>query len=205
VAHHQKKISRQQWTNLLMTNSVKAAVEAMAAAEHQPIMGNRGPVFKWSPDITIVDEDEPPLIVDNLQEDAHKEAVIEDDKEEAQEEEVIIKDNSEEQDEDIGVVEAAEDDAQVGEDPVQEGTDEVFELQHDNVGDARSNDGDANNTVDDSKIIAEDPVATEVDKSGCNRYNLRPNQERTYNNWFPHCMDNPASSKSYDDVQFLQQ
>lgn len=97
----------------------------------------------------------------------------------------------------------AEYDAHEGED--REGTDEVFELQYDNVGDARSDGGDANNAVRDSNSIAEDPMVTREDELGRNRYNLRSNRERTYDNRFTHRMYNPASSKSYDDVQFLHQ
>jgi hypothetical protein len=107
---------------------------------------------------------------------------------------------------DIGAVEAAEDDAHDGDDPVPEGTNESFETQHEDAGDARSDDGDANNAVKDGKSIAEDPmVREEDDPAGRSRYNLRPIRQRTYENRFTHCMDNPASSKSYDDVQFLQQ
>jgi hypothetical protein len=43
-----RKISRQQWTHLPVPDGVIAAVEAMAAAEEQPIMGISGPVFEWS-------------------------------------------------------------------------------------------------------------------------------------------------------------
>jgi hypothetical protein len=59
-----RKISRQQWTHLPIPDGVIAAVEAVAAVEEQPIMGNSGPVFKWSPGVTIVDEGEPPILVD---------------------------------------------------------------------------------------------------------------------------------------------
>jgi hypothetical protein len=58
-----------------MAGNVIATVEAMAAAEHQPIKGNSGIVIKWSPRTTIVDEDKPPLIMDNLQEEAREEVV----------------------------------------------------------------------------------------------------------------------------------
>jgi hypothetical protein len=120
------------------------------------------------PGVTIVDEDEPPILVDDLQQGAHEEAVIEDDDEEGQEEDVIedddeetqeeedvIENDSEEEDEDIGAVEAAEDaDAHDGDDPVPEGTDELFETQHGDVGDARSDDGNTNKVVKDKKSIA---------------------------------------------------
>jgi hypothetical protein len=194
-------------------------MEAMAVAEEQPIMGNSGPVFEWSPGVTIVDEDEPPILVDDPQEGAHEEAVIEDDDEEGQEEDVIedddketqeeedvIKNGSEEEDEDIGAVEAAEDDAHDGDYPVPEGAFESFETQHNDVGDARSDDGDANDADKDGKSIAEDlMVMEEAEPAGRSRYNLRPIRQRTYENHFTHRMDNPVSSKSYDDVQFLQQ
>jgi hypothetical protein len=149
-----------------MPDGVIAAVEAMAAAEEQPIMGNSGPVFEWSPGVTIVDEDKPPILVDDPQEGAHEEAVIEDDDEEGHEEDVIkddgeetqeeedvIENDSEEEDEGIGAVEAAEDDAHDGDGPVPEGTDELFETQHNDAGDARSDDGDANNAVKDGKSV----------------------------------------------------
>jgi hypothetical protein len=106
----------------------------------------------------------------------------------------------------IEAVEAAEDDAHDGEDPVPEGADEPFETQHDDVGDARSDEGDANDAVEDRKSIAEDPIVTGEDEpAGRSRYNLRPIRQRTYENRFTHRMDNPVTSKSYDDVQFLQQ
>jgi hypothetical protein len=48
-------------------------------------------------------------------------------------------------------------------------------------------------------------VMEEDEPAGRSRCNLRPIWQRTYENRFTHRMDNPASSKSYDDVQFLQQ
>jgi hypothetical protein len=90
-----------------MPGGIIAAVEAIAAAEEQPIMGNSGPVFEWSLGVTIVDEDEPPNLMDDPQEGAHEEVVIEDDDKEGQEEEDVIKNDSEEEDEDIGAVEVA--------------------------------------------------------------------------------------------------
>jgi hypothetical protein len=157
-----RRILRQQWTGLPMLNGVIAAVEAVAAAEQQSIMGNSGPVFEWSPGISIVDEDEPPLIVDDLEEDVHKDVVIEDDgKEEAQEENIIEDDNVEQ--DNIGAVEAAADDALEGEDPVPEEPGQAF-LLHNNVEEARSDDGDGDSEVDDNNGMAEDPMAMEEDE-----------------------------------------
>jgi hypothetical protein len=45
-----------------MPDGVIAALEAMAAAEKQPIMGNGGPVFEWGPGITILDMDKGPIM-----------------------------------------------------------------------------------------------------------------------------------------------
>jgi hypothetical protein len=150
----------------------------MAVAEHQPILENGGPVFEWSPGITVMDEDEAPVIVDDLVEDAHKGIVIEDDDEE---------------DDAIGADEATEDDVLEDEDPVPAKSDKVFPL-HNDVKDARSNDGDGNNEVDNNDDgIAEDPMAAEEDELESARHNLRPNWEPTYNKRFTHSMDNPAS------------
>jgi len=54
-----RRLSRQQWDELLMPDGVIAAVEAMAVAERQPVMANGGPVFEWSPGITIMNEGRP--------------------------------------------------------------------------------------------------------------------------------------------------
>jgi hypothetical protein len=37
-----------------MPDGVIATVEAMAAAEKQPLLGNGGPTFEWSPGISIL-------------------------------------------------------------------------------------------------------------------------------------------------------
>jgi hypothetical protein len=109
-------------------------VEAMVAAEHQPIMGNSGPVFEWSPSITIVDEGKTQLIMDDLEEDVHENVLIKDDDEEEAQEENIIEDDNVEQD-DSGAVEAAEDDALEGGDHVPEEPEEAF-LLHDDTEEA---------------------------------------------------------------------
>jgi hypothetical protein len=50
-----KRLSRQQWDEISMPDGVIAAVEAMAEAQEQPLLNNGGPVFEWSPGITIAD------------------------------------------------------------------------------------------------------------------------------------------------------
>jgi len=59
-----KKISRQQWDELLIPDGIIGRVEAMATAQRQPIMENGGPVFEWSPGIAIVEENEEVIFVD---------------------------------------------------------------------------------------------------------------------------------------------
>jgi hypothetical protein len=43
-----RRLSHQQWHELPMPNGVIAAVEAMAAAEQQPMLGHGGPAFEWT-------------------------------------------------------------------------------------------------------------------------------------------------------------
>jgi hypothetical protein len=59
-----KRLSRQQWDELPMPDGVIAAVEAMAVEQKQPPLNNGGPVFEWSPGITIADDTEGPAILD---------------------------------------------------------------------------------------------------------------------------------------------
>jgi hypothetical protein len=59
-----KRLSRQQWDEIPMPDGVIAAVEAMAEEQEQPLLNNEGPVFEWSPGITIADEAEGRAIVD---------------------------------------------------------------------------------------------------------------------------------------------
>jgi hypothetical protein len=59
-----KQLSRQQWDEIPMPDRVIAAVEAMAEEQEQPLLNNGGPIFEWSPGITIADEAEGPAIVD---------------------------------------------------------------------------------------------------------------------------------------------
>ena len=38
----------------------------MAAAENQPLMGNGGPAFEWSPGIAIQDDHQVPILIDHI-------------------------------------------------------------------------------------------------------------------------------------------
>jgi hypothetical protein len=76
-----RRLSRQQWDELPMPDGVIATVEAMAAAQSQAIRENEGLVFEWSPGITIEDENEAQIILDEPFEDeqivdAHDEDII---------------------------------------------------------------------------------------------------------------------------------
>jgi hypothetical protein len=53
-----KKLSRQQWDEIPMPDGVIAAVKAMAEEQERPLLNNGGPVFEWSPGITIADKAE---------------------------------------------------------------------------------------------------------------------------------------------------
>jgi hypothetical protein len=75
-----KQLSRQQWDELPMPDGVIAAVEAMAASEHQPLLENGGPIFEWSPGIAIEDEDEAEaqiVIIDEQNEGNHQDIIEE--------------------------------------------------------------------------------------------------------------------------------
>jgi hypothetical protein len=219
-----KRISRQQWTDLPMPNGVIEAVEAMGAREKQPIMGNGGPAFEWSPGIAIVDPDGAPLIVDDPEDDpelpTHEDAIIEDVEDEIDDHGMDdIPEEYEEEDDVTAAEGAAEDDNPEEENPEGAEPDEFFP-PHDDVEDARSANGDDeedntgdgiteheadnNHGITEDQYMAEDAEPTEENEPVSARYNLRPNRERTYDKRFAHSMDNPASSQSYD-AQFLQQ
>jgi hypothetical protein len=59
-----RKLSRQQWDALPvpMPDGVIAAVENMARAEQQPLIGQGAPLFKWSPRVEIQDLIEAPIL-----------------------------------------------------------------------------------------------------------------------------------------------
>jgi hypothetical protein len=64
-----RRLSRQQWDKLPMPDGVIAAVEAMAEADHQPLLGHGAPIFEWSPGIPIEDVNNEPVMVEEHEED----------------------------------------------------------------------------------------------------------------------------------------
>jgi hypothetical protein len=50
-----KRLSRYQWTEIPMTNTVISAVEAMAEKEGQPLIKGGVPLFKWRPNASVED------------------------------------------------------------------------------------------------------------------------------------------------------
>jgi hypothetical protein len=59
-----RKLSRQQWDELPMSDGVIAVVERMAQAENQPLLGPGAPIFEWSPGLAIEDDEYIPMVQD---------------------------------------------------------------------------------------------------------------------------------------------
>jgi hypothetical protein len=57
-----RRLSRQKWNELPMPDEVIAAVERMAEDEGQPLIGYGAPLFKWSPEVAMEDEDLAPVL-----------------------------------------------------------------------------------------------------------------------------------------------
>ena len=53
-----QKLSRQQWEELPMPDGVVQAVEQIALTEQQPFIGNKAPLFEWSPGVASDDSEE---------------------------------------------------------------------------------------------------------------------------------------------------
>jgi hypothetical protein len=200
-----KRLSRHQWTEILMTNVVISAVEAMAEKEGQQLIKGGVPLFEWRPNASVED-------------------LMEEDVESADEYENFAEENFDPTEPDNDVVEEADDyndiepldnddvgvpdDDEVDDPAVFEPDPDDFgpaELDHDADEGAEANDdpgvedpgGDAPNTN-------EEPDANK--DSGTNWYNLRSNRGRSYGHQLDHQMDDPVRSKSYESgVQLLQQ
>jgi hypothetical protein len=204
-----RKLSRQQWDELPMPDGVIAAVEAMAARDEQPLLGYGAPVFEGSPGIVI--EDEAPIVIDEHEVDEPDEQEVED---------IHMDDIIEnEQHYDAEPEGAPEDDDVMDDEAVPDELDEVFST-FDNE-DERSAEGDGSDGYAPEKqwsdeikseeiipeeIISENTAQNEEDKHipRNSRYALRPNRGPPPSRLIDK-MNNPDSSKSYEDVQFLQQ
>jgi hypothetical protein len=188
-----RKLSRQQWDMLPMPDRVIAAVELMAAAENQPLVGQGAPLFEWSPGVAIIDE-EPTQII---QEEGDASQIE------------VIEGNDEEEEEGFGPEDAPEE--EIDNEIVNDNDEEAEEGDLEGL---RSDDGsDAVETIDEIEeegledatetAPEEDADEEEVETEEPRRHNLRSNRERDYSNRLGHIMDNPANNKSYD-TQFLQ-
>ena len=208
-----RKLSRQQWHELPMPDGVIEAVERMALAEQQPLIGNGAPLFEWTPGVIIDDNEEVVVIQDG---DEAVQFIEEPDIEVHQEDEQHAYDLHE--DENQGAEQAPPQEEQEDIQAPAEIEDEDIEEEPDMVPDDDAQDEEIRSDNEDNASTQEDEHpdgAEEDDVTDLNdtqdgqqrRHNLRPNRERNYNNRFGHAMDNPASSKSYDahDSQFLQQ
>jgi Reverse transcriptase (RNA-dependent DNA polymerase)/Zinc knuckle len=213
-----RKLSRQQWDALPMPDGVVAAVEAMAANEQQPIVGHGAPFFEWAPGVPIEDEPMGQIVddADDNNNDPADEAIgAEADNDEAQ--------GADEDNDNVDVnipngnvlAEHIDDDYAIEQGSFQEGEDLEFdnndnddnvEFYEAEVNDEPNGETDygANQPETAEYDNADDNVNAHDDVSETPRYNLRPDRTRSYGNRLGHIMDNPASSKSYDVSQFLQ-
>lgn len=194
-----ERISRQQWTELPMPDSVISAVEAMAEKQKQPLIRKGGPAFEWCPGISIEDEHPGPDVVDTDQQAYDAEDDEEEDYEEDEEGDALHEEDNENEDEnaddheDVAEQEEETDDESVTEDEDDENiAEEDKEVPETLLENNESGDHD----------FAAQPINVEKEEDEParpqTRYNLRANRERTYDNRFSHCMDNPHSSQSYD-------
>ena len=210
-----RKISRQQWTELPIPHGVIATVEAMAIGDDQPLMGNGGPAFEWSPGIAIADEQHVPILIDevdnepdqevaqvaNVDDAAPDQEVAQDDANADDQAELIPPDNdgdelrSDTEGHEIDNEESNEEGSE--EEGNEEGSEEGSEEEGNEEGSEEEENDQEQHGGDDHDDNNNQPPALEP------RYNLRPNRERTYGNRFSVSMDNPDSSRSYD-TQFLQ-
>jgi hypothetical protein len=181
-----KKLSRQQWTELPIPDRAIATVDAMAEAEEQPIVGNRGPAFEWSQGVPILDK--------NV---AHI-AVHEVDDPEQEKEEVVLKNDYDDEENNKAHEDQDDHAPEEDEEVPTEAADELG--QDDDNEQTPAKGGEEDNSDDDTNDNDEDDLPGAESAPRCN---LRANQERTYDHRLAQSMDNPESSESYD-VQFPQ-
>ena len=199
------KLSRQQWDEIPMPDGVIAAVEAMALEQVQPLIGNTGPIFEWSPGILIQDEIGLPEVVD-LMEDEVMDVLNGDINENDNiEPENLVEEENEEEELSVAEEELSVADAEnmSEENSLHDYTDSDH-MTEDEIEDSASEDVGSRNADENNNVEFEERVEVQQNPAPENSsYNLRPNRNRGYAHRLDHQMDDPDSSKSYD-TQFVQ-
>ena len=225
------RVTRQQWTELPITQAVIDRVEELAEQQDQPLIDGEL-VFEWAPNIPIIDDnDEVPNDNDDLlnNDESDKEA------EEAEEE--INDGNSDDSDPNENDVESSSDE------PPASDEDDDDEPPMVSTTDDEDNDDDNDDDDDHGEIEEEERAHSEMDEDegahhtqeyqdedeGANdydehndedgdgeatamseddmprhEYNLRSDRTRSYSHRLDHQMDTADGSTSYMHMQFLQ-